>query len=263
MNDAINDKKTGLESLLLTDEGITNPETLVLFGYPKVGKTAAAVRLPGKVLYIDTENSTKAINKKEHKNVTFVRCNSFSDFRLIVKHLMEMKAKGKQYDFIVVDTVDELYDKAANELAIMTYNKQKDKNFPLNENAAKIAYGEGFKYKRDALKELINKLSEHTPHLVLIAHVSEKNAVAQDGMSTIKEIALEGKTKEYLSALVDAIGLIYRSGENENSISFSSDMIVGGSRIERLANKEFVISRVTEEGLQVDWSEIFLPNVTV
>ena len=98
--------------------------------------------------------------------------------------------------------------------------------------------------------------------VIFTAHVKDVSVDAKDREISTFDIDLTGKLKRIVANKVDAIGYMFRKG-NENIITFKSgNDIVAGTRPEHLQEKEIVLTRKDDKTkkLQGNWNEIFLPK---
>lgn len=96
--------------------------------------------------------------------------------------------------------------------------------------------------------------------LILLAHCNEKQ-INKDGKELFEfEMDLAGKLKRTVSAKSDAIGFMYRKG-NQTFINFNGggDAIIE-ARSPHLANKEFVLVEKDPKTGQFinNWNQIFI-----
>ena len=64
--------------------------------------------------------------------------------------------------------------------------------------------------------------------------------------------------KRIITSQSDAIGYLYRKG-NQNILSFATnDSIVCGARPDHLRNKEVIISEMTDNGLVTSWDKVYI-----
>jgi len=228
-----------------------NPGTLVIFSYPKVGKTEAYTQLPEPYMIVDFDESS------EFYSGNFYDVKTLDDLNKLIKILKE---ENIHFKVIVLDTITSMYDKIVNELAVILYNKDKGYDKPLNWDITTLEYGLGYTYKRNAFKKIIEMFKEFADTVILSGHVADKSLTNATGQADIKEIDIEGKLKNILALKVDAIGLLYRADENTNILSFKNGGgIIAGSRAKHLRGKEIVLSELDEDGnLKTYWDKIFI-----
>ena len=231
-----------------------NARELIMFSYPKVGKTELLTKLPGKYVILDFEGGTDFYDC--HK----VSVPNLEVFNQLRKELIETKP---QYDYIVLDTLTSMYANIINQIAVNIYNTDQKKNKPLTWDIDKLDYGKGHIYKREAVQKVLEFFKDYCKCLILSGHVKDSSLGSEDGSAiNVKDIDIEGKLKNILALKTDAMGLLYRSKENpnQNILSFTTNTgQVGGTRIQHLANKEIMISEKKEDGtLETHWDKIFI-----
>lgn len=229
-----------------------NPRFMVLFGKPKVaGKTTAASLL---------ENNL--IVEMEDRGADFV-----SGLVVDVKNTKELmetakaiEAAGKPYKYITLDTATAMEDNMIQTLAARIY-----KSTPMGKNYTdsdirRLPNGAGWTYWREAFNYIVDLYAPLCECLILLAHCNEKQ-IDKEGKEMFEfEMDISGKLKRSISAKADAIGYLYRKG-NQTIVNFNGgeDLIVG-ARSEHLTNKEFVL---VEKDLKTgkfinNWNQIFI-----
>jgi hypothetical protein len=230
-----------------------NAREMIIFSYPKVGKTEAFAQLPGNYVIIDFEGGTAFYDCNK------IEVNSLEIFNQLRDELVETNA---YYNFIVLDTLTSMYANIINSIAVNLYNLDEKKNKPLDWDIDKLGFGKGHIYKRDALSKVKSFFRDYCDCLILAAHVKDSSLDGDNGNINIKDIDVEGKLKSILALKTDAMGLLYRNPENpaQNLISFSSTAgQVGGTRIQHLSNKTIPFSEKLEDGtLVTHWDQIFI-----
>ena len=72
------------------------------------------------------------------------------------------------------------------------------------------------------------------------------------------DLDLTGKIKRIVSSQSDAIGYLYRKG-NENVLTFKTkDDVACGARPMHLRNQEIVLSEMTDEEFKTNWNLIYI-----
>lgn len=229
---------------------------MIIFGFPKIGKTQMLTQLPGKYLILDFDDGGSDFYDSES-----IVVKDYEHFGEIRKAFVD---ENPQYDFIVLDTITAMYDSIINSIAVTLYNADNKKQKPLSWDIDKLDYGKGYVYKRDAMKKVVAFFKKYCKCLILVGHVKDAVLDTSSGQISTKSIDLDGKLKNIMALKTDALGMLYRSREkdNQNILSFkTSASDVSGTRIQHLANREIVISEKNEDGtLKVNWEEVF-PNI--
>jgi hypothetical protein len=243
-----------------------DPEMILIYSQPKVGKTSLATTLPN-CLIVDLEGSSdyfdgmfvdvKKIAKKE-------KISTLDAYKEIIKSLKkQMIDNGGEpvYDFIVLDSTSALEDLAV-ELANIRYRE-----LPMGKgftgNVLNLPNGAGYGHLREAFELLYQYLKGfYKKGLILLSHVrsSSINKNGQDLSCT--DVALSGKLKQIITSQMDAIGMLYRNkGTNENYLSFMTNErdLASGARPSHLRGKEFLISKMLPSGeLESYWENVYL-----
>lgn len=228
-----------------------NPKTMVIFSYPKIGKTSLMLELDDYLL-VDFEEGGDMYDG----NIFSIE--NVEDFSKLKKILEE---GDTHFKYIILDTITSMYLNIINAIAVNQYNNDEGLDHPLDFDITTLAYGAGHGYKRNAVQKVIKFFSKYCDTLIILGHVADKNLTFENAThSTVQELDLEGKLKNIIALKVDALGLLYRSGKDENSISFNTNAgIIGGTRSPHLTGKTIVISERNEDGsLETHWDKVFV-----
>jgi hypothetical protein len=247
----------------------TNPQNLIIFSKPKVGKTTLLAELPG-CLILDLEKGSNYVNALK------LQANNIDDIKAIGSKIREATEKtGKPpYNFIAVDTItalEELCIPYAEDLYSLSsmgsswYKKDKDGNWHPEGGKGKygsiinMPNGAGYMWLREAFTKVLNYIKTWAPHTIFLGHVKDINLEKAGAEFNSLDLDLTGKIKRIACAKSDAIGYLYRKG-NTNILSFKTTDDVGcGARPEHLKNKEIVISEIDKEGnLITHWNKVFI-----
>jgi hypothetical protein len=230
-----------------------SPHLLIIFSKPKTGKTTLFSQLED-ALILDLEKGTK------HLDAVKIEVNSLEELKQVGEAI---KAENKPYKYLIVDTVtaletmvipfaESLYSKTSMGKNWFTKLKSEYGNI-LN-----LPNGAGYMYVRDAFMQIIDYIKTLAPRIILSAHVKDASIDKQTSEVNSLEIDLAGKLKRIISAESDAIGYLYRKG-NQNILSFkTTDTIACGARPQHLRNKEIVISEETDKGIVSHWKNIYI-----
>ena len=118
--------------------------------------------------------------------------------------------------------------------------------------------GAGYPYLREAFTKVIEYIKTLAPRIILVGHIKDilldKNGTEFNSL----DLDLTGKLKRITTSQSDAIGYLYRKG-NQSILSFrTTDEVSCGARPDHLRNKEIVISEMTDEGLITHWDKIYI-----
>ena len=241
----------------------TSPKNLIVFSKPKVGKTSLFAQLEN-ALILDLENGTDYVDAMKLKASNVEEIKAIGDAII---------AAGKPYKYIVIDTIT-----ALEEMAIpygeTLYSRtamgkgwfKKDANGNLTQDSGKVMYGTiqnmpmgaGYAYIREAFTKLIEYIKTWAPRVVLVGHV--KDVVLDKAGADVNAMDLDliGKQKRITASQSDAIGYLYRKG-NQNILTFkTTDEIACGARPDHLRNAEIVVSEMIEGKLGTYWDRVYL-----
>ena len=244
----------------------TIPRTLLIYSLPKAGKTSIVAQL---------ENSL--ILECEPGGADFVS-GQILDIETpgqLASAITKIEEADKPYKYVIVDTLTKLDEWSE---IVGTYNfmgkpqgkrlnredeipngkviQHSDKRFT---TVHELPNGNGYQYSRLQMLDWYNKLSTLAPHVIFLAHVKDKfleSAKTGEVVESI-EISLTGKVKSIIASRVDAIGYLYRKG-NQGILNFKNENnVTCGGRCPHL-NEEIVISERQEDGtITTNWDKIY------
>jgi hypothetical protein len=224
-----------------------NPKRLIIYSKPKTGKTTAFAGLEDNLI-IDLENGTDYVDALK------VKANNLKELLAIGKQVIEA---GKPYKFITIDTVTAL-EEMVMPLAVKKYKATSmGKNFD-GDNVITLPNGAGYLYVREAFFDVLNYVDTLADHIILSGHIKDKQVDDKGEMVMSANIDLTGKIKSLICANADAIGYMFRKG-NQVFLSFkTNEETTCGARPEHLRNAEIVISEANDKGeIVTHWDEIY------
>jgi hypothetical protein len=226
--------------------GEVNPKRLLIYSKPKTGKTTAFAGLENNLL-IDLENGSNYVDALK------IKVNSLKELFDAGKAIIEA---NKPYKYVTIDTVTAL-EEMIMPLAVKLYrNTTMGKNFD-GENVLTLANGAGYLYIRQAFFQVLDFIDTLAPHIILSGHIKDKQVDDKGQMVMSANIDLTGKIKSLICANADAIGYMYRRG-NETVLSFkTNEEVTCGARPEHLRNEEIVISEMIDGKVSVNWDKIY------
>ena len=218
-----------------------SPKNMIIYGAPKIGKTTVLSQLDN-CLIIDLEDGSDMVDALK------VKAHNLKDLQAIGSAIIK---EGKPYKYIAIDTISKLEEWCevyAKQIYMRTpMGKNFDKNNP-GASVLSLPNGAGYLYLRMAYKEWIDKLNKLADHVILVGHLKDKMLEKKGKEVAVKDLDLTGKIKQITCTNSDAIGYIYREGEN-TMISFDSlDDIAAGTRCAHLKGK----------AMPLEWSKIFI-----
>jgi len=254
-----------------------NPRLLVLYGFPKSGKSSVVASLDNNLI-LDLEDGYRALE------VMTLNCQNVKDL-FEVKALLEQKKKETgelPYRFITIDNATRLesfaipYANSKYRKTAMGQNwgflKDRDGNVVIDPKTGKpkldptadvrlLPQGAGYLYLREALKEIIHMFQPFCETLILVCHVKDKQIKLNGAESNELVVDLAGKLGDIICGEADAVGYIYRK-KNQTIISFDGgDNLIREARPLHLRGKQFVVGESDENNnLKFNMSSIFLDN---
>ena len=218
-----------------------SPKNMIIYGAPKIGKTTVLSQLDN-CLIIDLEDGSDMVDALK------VKAHNLKDLQAIGSAIIK---EGKPYKYIAIDTISKLEEWCevyAKQIYMRTpMGKNFDKNNP-GASVLSLPNGAGYLYLRMAYKEWIDKLNKLADHVILVGHLKDKMLEKKGKEVAVKDLDLTGKIKQITCTNSDAIGYIYREGENTMITFDSLDDIAAGTRCAHLKGK----------AMPLEWSKIFI-----
>jgi len=218
-----------------------SPKNMIIYGPPKIGKTTVLSQLDD-CLIIDLEDGSDMVDALK------VKANSLKELQAVGTAIMK---EGRPYKYIAIDTIsklEEMCESYAKHIYMKTpMGKNFNQKYP-GMSVLSLPNGGGYLYLRIAFKKWIDKLNKLADHIILVGHLKDKMLEKKGKEVAVKDLDLTGKIKQITCANADAVGYIYREGE-ETMVSFDSlDDITAGSRCAHLKGQT----------MPLKWSEIFI-----
>jgi hypothetical protein len=224
-----------------------NPKRLIIYSKPKAGKTTAYSLLEDNLI-LDLENGADYVEALK------IKINSLQE---LLEAGKAIKEAGNPYKYVTVDTVTALEDMIMP-LAIKLYKQTSmGKNYD-GDNVLSLANGAGYLYLRQAFFQVLDFIDTLAPHIILSGHIKDKQVDDKGEMVMAANIDLTGKIKSLICANADAIGYMFRKG-NQTILSFkTTDEVTCGARPQHLQNEEIVLSEMNDKGEIVShWDKVY------
>ncbi len=224
-----------------------SPRRLMIYSAPKCGKTSALAELKD-ALILDFEEGTDFLDAVK------IKIDSLDKLKQVGSQII---AEGRPYKYIIVDTITAL-ETLAIKLALQLYKATPmGRNFD-GDNVLTLPNGAGYLYQRMGMEKLLDYIDTLAPRIIYSGHIKTKFLEKGGKEVSSSEVDLIGKTKSAVSASVDAIGLLYRKG-NQTILTFATkDEVICGARPDHLKNQEIVLSELSESGLKVNWNRVYI-----
>ena len=241
-----------------------SPKNLIIFSKPKVGKTSLIAELPN-CLILDLESGADYVDALK------LKASSVDEIREIGKAIKEA---GYPYEYIAVDTITALETMCVKEAERLYMNTPMGKATWLKKKAdgssdsesAKFKYGsvlnlpngQGYGYLRDAIVRIVEEIKTYAPKVILLGHVKDAMIDKAGAEVNSMDLDLTGKIKRILSSQSDAIGYLYRKG-NQNILTFKTkDDVACGARPVHLRNQEIVVSELKDGEFITHWNKVYI-----
>jgi len=223
-----------------------NPKRLIIYSKPKTGKTTAFAGLEDNLI-LDLENGADYVEALK------VKINSLQDLLDTGKAIKEA---GCPYKYVTIDTVTALED-MIGPLAVKLYKQTSMGSKYDGTNVLTLPNGAGYLYLRQAFFQVLDFIDTLAPNIILSGHIKDKQVDDKGEMVMSANIDLTGKIKSLICANADAIGYMFRKG-NQTILSFkTSEEVTCGARPEHLRNQEIVISEIVDGKITTYWDKVY------
>lgn len=230
----------------------TNPHFLIIYGRPKSGKTSSLAQLEGNLI-IDLEGGS-----------TFIDALAVQarDVNTLGEIAQAIRAKNSEvghsfYKRITIDNATRLEEICLPYAATLYRQTPIAKNWK-GTDVRTLPNGSGYFYIRQAVRKVIDMFRDLCDEFILVGHVKDVQ-VDQNG-EELSEMALDlvGKLSSIICGEADAVGYLYRKG-NETHISFKGgDGTIKEARAPHLRGKDIVIAKSNDDGtITTDWKQIY------
>lgn len=230
----------------------TNPKSLILYGPPKAGKTSALAQLESNLI-VDLEGGSQFIDAMA------VQARSVNELGEIAQAI---RAKNKEvghnfYRHITIDNATRLEEMCLSYAKLLYLQTPMGKNYK-GEDIRTLPNGSGYMYLRQAVRKVIDMFRELCDEFILVGHVKDVQ-IEQNG-EELSQMALDlvGKLSSIVCGEADAVGYIYRKG-NETHISFKGgDGTIKEARAPHLRGQDIIIATGNEDGtITTYWNKIY------
>lgn len=224
-----------------------DPRLLLIYGPPKIGKSTILTQLPlSKYFVLSTDP-----RGWEFLSGVYAQIDNMEQF---VQYEQEIKKQNRPYDFVGIDTIDNLETWSEQEATKLYKASPIGKSFT-GKSVLELPNGGGYMYLRSVFTNVITRLLDIAPQVIIVGHIRDKLIGQTSGQDETysKDLDLTGKIKAIVCSLVDTIGYVSRDKDSNLTISFKThELITNGSRAPHLKGKNF-----TMKGSTFDWSLIY------
>ena len=229
-----------------------NPRFLIIYGRPKSGKTSALAQLENNLI-IDLEGGSTFIDAMA------IQCRNISD---LGEAAQAIRAKNKEvghnfYNRITIDNATRFEEICLSYAATLYRQSPVGKNWK-GDDVRTLPNGSGYFYIRQAVRKVIDMFKELCDEFILVGHV--KDVQIDNNGEELSEMALDlvGKLSAIICGEADAVGLVYRKG-NETHISFKGgDGSIKEARAPHLRGQDIVIAEGNDDGsITTYWDKVY------
>lgn len=230
---------------------VKNPKLMIIYSPPKTGKTTLLSKLENNLI-IDLEEGTKYLDALKM---------NIADLNQLQSAGAAIVKAGKPYKYVTIDTITKLEEMCLSVAKSMYQQTPMGKTFDGN-SILELPQGAGYFWLRQAFTMWLGKIKKLADHIILVGHIKDKFIEKKGKEVMAKDLDLTGKLKQIVTSDADAIGYLYRGGENELVLNFqSSDEITCGARPSHLKGREIVMAKYDSEAndvTDVAWNKIYL-----
>lgn len=229
-----------------------NPKFLIIYGRPKAGKTSAVAQLESNLI-IDLEGGSQFIDAMA------VQARSVKDLGEIAQAIRaeNNKVGHNFYKHITIDNATRLEEICLPYAKTLYMQTPVGKNYK-GDDVRTLPSGSGYMYIRQAVRKVIDMFKDLCDEFILIGHVKDVQ-IEQNG-EELSEMALDlvGKLSSIICGEADAVGYLYRKG-NETHISFKGgDGTIKEARALHLRGQDIIIATGNEDGtITTYWNKIY------
>lgn len=229
-----------------------NPKFLIIYGRPKAGKTSCLAQLENNLI-VDLEGGSQFIDAMA------VQARSVNELGEIAQAI---RAKNKEvghnfYKHITIDNATRLEEICLSYAKLLYMQTPMGKNYK-GDDVRTLPNGSGYMYIRQAVRKVIDMFKDLCDEFILVGHVKDVQ-IEQNG-EELSEMALDlvGKLSAIVCGEADAVGYLYRKG-NETHISFKGgDGTIKEARAPHLRGQDIIIATGNEDGtITTYWDKIY------
>lgn len=229
-----------------------NPKFLIIYGRPKAGKTSCLAQLESNLI-VDLEGGSQFIDAMA------VQARSVNELGEIAQAI---RAKNKEvghnfYKHITIDNATRLEEICLSYAKLLYMQTPMGKNYK-GDDVRTLPNGSGYMYIRQAVRKVIDMFKDLCDEFILVGHVKDVQ-IEQNG-EELSEMALDlvGKLSAIVCGEADAVGYLYRKG-NETHINFKGgDGTIKEARAPHLRGQDIIIATGNEDGtITTYWDKIY------
>ncbi len=238
-----------------------SPMSMLLYGPPKIGKTAIVAALPD-LLLLEFD-----VTGAEHVTARKMNLSSLKDLEDVAQLVKELPAEQRP-KYVCIDTISAIEDLCEEHATLEYKTSAQGKNFT-GKSVLELPNGGGYMWLRFSFHKYFNLVKTIAPRVIFIGHIRDKQLGTVGGKEVaVKDIDLTGKIKNIACAYCDCVGYVTRIRKNTTRpaspvdnpdilyVSFqTSDELQCGSRCSHLRNQ--LIPFTYPEATAEDWKQIY------
>jgi len=231
-----------------------NPQMMLLYSAPKVGKTTVAAMLPDSLILELEPAGADFVSARK------IDVPDYKTLRATLDKLIALRAAGTPAcRRLVIDTIDEV-ERMCDPAAVAEYKASvMGKDFA-GTSITELPMGAGYGRLRDKMGEMLWQFAKASEEVILLAHVRDK-FLERKGVQDVatQDVDLTGKVRAICCARCSTIGYMRRDFTDTVSVNFkTSDTVNCGSRCAHLTGREIVLSEKKDGVIKAYWERIYL-----
>jgi hypothetical protein len=267
-----------------------NPQTLTIYGGPKVGKTESCTQLPKSANGADPLVVMCQRGGGDHLPGRFIDIHALTDagkfgkgvtyseaFYSTLDQLFELRKAGTpSADYIAFDHLG-IVENWVFEQALKAFKSTLigrsdayagDKLTRITDLPGQGNMGSpGWNWVREEMHRTMWAMQRCAPHAVLVCHMRDKLALHATtpkiaGDVIPNDLDLTGSLRKLVCGESSSIGFMYRKVDGSLMLNFrTSETTVCGSYCRHLRGKELTLGRKQGDETIYDWAQVYLPTL--
>ena len=248
------------------EANVSSPNTFLIYGIPKSGKTAICAALPDTLIIELEPGGADYVNALRYD----INTGNTTQNLVTLRALGDKLKAERPYKRIVIDTLTKVDEWAELAGTYRYMNTPQGKKFNLGlsgpadpswQTVHELPDGYGYRHSRNWVLELYDDMANWADEIIFICHVKDKFIASKTGDAVQSiDINLTGKLAKIIASRVDVIGYFHRKG-SEGYISFDGDKdkVCGGRCSHLGGGEDMLISKTLDDGsLETYWNKIYL-----
>lgn len=249
----------------ITKSKTKNPQTILIMGYPKTGKTTVMAELTRKknFLLVDLENKdgSDSVEARKVKLIDWAKENHPNTPLWQAFYLLLVEAKKMNYEGIIIDNTSKM-EELAKDWALFSYKKDDNPRFQGND-IYNAPHGAGYGKTREMFMMYKDLIEEIGDYVIYVGHVKSSIETKQpntDGAYDINvdEVDLTGKLKLMMVREVSATGFLYRDPKKQYPNDQSEPLLISFKSTENKLDLGSRCPHLNNYQGEFSWDKIYI-----